>query len=92
MAQRAQERGTDDASARRRSSQEEPSDTRRQEECGKWCEDKGEKVQYEASGRLEESTVRRGVDEREEQQCTKSKTHVGRANTGTLRTATCRFG
>ena len=35
------------------------------------CEDKEEKVQYEASGRLEGSTVRRRVDEREEQRCTK---------------------
>ena len=41
------------------------------------------KVQYEASGRLEESTERRGVDVREEQLCTKSITHLGCANGGT---------
>ena len=37
----------------------------------------------------EESTVRRGVEGDEEQQYTKSKAHVRRANSGTEETARC---
>ena len=46
--------------------------------------DKDEKVQYEANGRPETSTVRGGVDGGEKPRCTKSTTHVGRANSGSV--------
>ena len=57
---------------------------RRTQTRGAWqgVRGRGKKVQYEASGRLETSTVRGGVDEGEKQRCTKSTTHVGRANSG----------
>ena len=85
MAQRAQERGTPG-----RKKERVPRDTRRQEERGKGCGDEDEKVQYEANGRLEASTVRGRVDGGEEQRCTKSTTHVGCANSGTEGVAGCR--
>ena len=76
-AQRAQSRRT------RGGKQERvPTDACGQEECGKGCGDEDEKVQYEANGRLETSTVRGGVDGGEEPRCTKNTTHVGRANSG----------
>ena len=84
MAQQAQERGTPGGKK-----ELVPRDTRRQEERGKGCGDEEEKVQYEANGRLEASTVRGGVDGGEEQRCTKSTTHVGRANSGTEGAAGC---
>ena len=62
MAQRGQERGTQGEGKERVSR-----DTRRQEERGKRCEDKEGKIQYEAKGRLQASTVRGGVDGGEEQ-------------------------
>ena len=61
-----------------------PRDTRRHEERCKRCGDEDEKVQYEANSRLETSTVRGGVDRGEEPRCTKSTTHVGRANSGSV--------
>ena len=85
MAQRAQERGTPGGKK-----EQVPRDKRRQEERGKGCGDEDKKVQYEANGRLEASTGRGGVDGGEEQRCTKSTTHVGRANSGTQEAAGCR--
>ena len=87
MAQRAQEQGTQGEKKER-----VRRDTRRQEECGRGWEDEEEKVQYEASGRLETSTVCGGVDGGEEQRCTTSTTRVGRANSGTEGASRCRAG
>ena len=78
-AQRAQARATPGGKQERVSR-----DTRRQEELGKGCGDEDEKVQYEANGRLETSTVRGGVDGGKEPRCTKSTTYVGRANSGSV--------
>ena len=79
-AQRAQAGGTPG-----RKQERVPRGTRRQEKRGQGCRDEDEKVQYEANGRLETSTVRGGVDGGEEPRCTKSTTHVGRANSGSVR-------
>ena len=87
MAQRAQERGTQGER------KERPRGTKRHRPTrgsGKGCQDKEDKVQYEASGRLEASTVRGGVDGGEEQRCTTSTTRVGRANSGTEGAAGCK--
>ena len=85
MAQRAQERGT-----RGEKKEHVPRDTRRQGERGKGCGDEDEKAQHEANGRLEASTVRRGVDGGEEKRWTKSTTHLRRAKSGTKGVARCR--
>ena len=62
MAQGAQEWGTQGEKKER-----VQRDTRRQEERGRGCEGKEEKVQYEPSGRLEAPTVPGGVNKGEEQ-------------------------
>ena len=54
------------------------------------CGDEDKKVQYEANCRLEASTVRGGMDGGGEQRCTKSTTHVGRADSDTEGAAACR--
>ena len=76
-AHRAQSRGTPGEKPER-----VPRDACGQEECGKGCGDEDEKDQYEANNRLESSTVRGGVDGREEPRCTKNTTHLGHANSG----------
>ena len=78
-AQRAQARGTPGGEQER-----VPRDTRRQEKRVEGCGHEDEKVQYEANGRLETSTVRGGVDGGEEPRCTKSTTHIGHANGGSV--------
>ena len=78
-AQRAQARRTPGGKQER-----VPRDARRQEERGKGCEDEDGKVEYEANGHLETSTVRGGVDGGEEPRCTRSTTHIGRANSGSV--------
>ena len=60
--------------------QETQADKRSGRGCGD--EEEGSADQYEADDRLATSTVRGGVDGGEEPRCTKSTTHVGRANSG----------
>ena len=85
MAQRAQEWGTDDTR------REEGAVKRNQEtQADKRNVARGARTrERRSSTRPASATVRRGVEEREEQRCTKSTAHVGRANSGTEGTARC---
>ena len=65
-------------------SRQVPRDASGQEERGRGCgdEDDDSADQYEADGSQATSTERGGVDGEGEPRCTKSTTHVGRANSG----------
>ena len=90
VAQRAQERGRDDAR------QQEGAAKRKQEtHADKRNVARGARTRQRRSHRRtaaawEESTVRRGVEGREEQRCTKCTAHVGRAHSAIERAARSR--
>ena len=82
MARLAQERGPDDArreegAAKR--NQETQADKRK---VARGARTRKRRTSTRRAAAWEESTVRSGVEEREEQRCTKSTAHVGRANHG----------
>ena len=89
MAQRAQERGTDDARREEgaaKKNQETQADKRN---VAKSARTRKRRSSTRPAAAWEETTVRRGVEERGEQCCTKSTAHIGRANNGTEGAARC---
>ena len=90
MAQWAQKRGADDARRKNgaaKRNQEMHADKRN---VARGSRTRKRRWNTRPAATWEKSEVRRGVEERGEQRCTKSTIHVGRANSGTEGAASCR--
>ena len=89
MAQRAQERGTDDAKREEGAAKRNQDTQADKRNVARGWSTRKRRSSTRPAAAWEESTVRSGVGEREEQRCTKCTAHIGRASSGTEGAARC---
>ena len=89
MAQRAQERGTDDTRRKEGAAKRNQETHADERNVARGARTRRRRSNTSPAATWEESTVRRGAEERGEQRCTKSTAHVGHVYSGIEGAAKC---